>query len=97
MGRSYLLLTKGKESTYLKNLNLYFLASCNKYKQRSKKPSRAMLSNTPIFCSRCTRIVSPTPQESSASSDDSCGHMTNSEEIKKFSMEMQVNKTSCLG
>lgn len=64
----------------------------SKYKQRAKKLNRSSLVPTaPIFCSRCTRIVSPTPQESSTSSDDSYAHFANTEEVKKYSAEIQVS------
>ena len=63
-----------------------------KYKQRPKKACRSspQHSSTPIFCSRCTRILSPTPpQDSSTSSDDSIVMA----DIRKYSTDVQVINT----
>lgn len=78
------------------NHTFTLLASCSKYKQqRSKKlshPPQLSKSAAPIFCNRCTRIISPTPQDSSTSSDDSSIQLATAEDIKKFSAEIQVSK-----
>ncbi len=61
--------------------------------QRSKKLKRlSLLSSTPVVCSRCTRILSPVPHESSTSSEDSTAQLATVEEIQKYSSEMQVSE-----
>lgn len=62
---------------------------------RSKPSSRKQLEHSsparsPVLCSRCTKIVSPTPHDSSTSSDDSSKQNAADKEVKKYCIDMKV-------